>query len=292
MSYESYQKSDSKTKSRTIPVRDNNKHIYCEKGFIPCGDALRVNLAVEEPDVQWYYSLNEKIKQEIRNWSHKYHKVIGSTPYVCQFEVQVAAHLKSMLLRKWNAVTHRTNGANLRLFTQIEPDMGAQWALECLPAACHQANLYVSVPCVNLFKFLRIDLIKTNKQYYRDKSSFNELFKDNYQRLLGVEQGLAMVNDKISKLMAMQQAQMTQEQAIKAYDIYLKDVNESLVKINLEKSNEFPESCQVFNELIQSSTGSVDKIKAMMIHDNWGGIIKEQIPILSQLKLSFYCNTL
>ena len=119
-----------------------------------------------------------------------------------------------------------------------------------------------------------------------------ESIKDTQQRVLANEQRLAMVDDKVTKLLAMNKAQMTQEQAIKAYDIYLKDVNESLIKINLEKTNEFPESCSVFNALIQSSTGPVDKIKAMMIHDNWGGIIKDQIPIVSQLKFSLYSNTL
>lgn len=286
MTYESYQKSDSKTKAKTIPVGDNNKHIYSEKGFLPVGDSLRVNLAASEADAQWYFSLDPKIKQEIRNWVRKYHKLIGSTPYGPQFEVQAAAYLKDMLIERWDTVTHRTKHGNLRLFTEIEKDMGVQWALECIPKACHYANLYVSVPCVNLFKFLRIHLIKTNKQYYRDKSSFNVLFKDTHQRVLACQQGIRMLDDKVTKILAMNKAQMTQEQALKAYDIYLKDVNESLVTINLEKTNEFQESCQVFNALIQSSSGPVDKIKAMITHDNWGGIIKEQIPIVSQLKLS------
>ena len=64
--------------------------------------------------------------------------------------------------------------------------------------------------------------------------------------------------DKSNQTISMLQSLLSKEQASLAYQKYAATIGESVIHKNLDQSNEFENTCNKYNELVQASTKSYE----------------------------------
>ena len=125
---------------------------------------------------------------------------------------------------------------------------------------------------------------------FSDNNSLYSLFKTVQSDLTQLKQYMLMQIDKSNQILAAIQPSMSKQQASVAYQKYVTTIGESIIHTNLKELSEFKNTCNVYNELVQSSTQSnEDRFQTIESTNNWIQMKEQDVPTVNELKLGELC---